>query len=204
MAEQTEKMKVLNVGGNNKSIPLPPYFKDFEHLLLDIDPRGKPDVVADARELDKLEAKQFDAIYCSHNLEHYYRHDVMKVLKGFHHVLKDQGFAEIRVPDIPAVMTTLVDDEKDIDDVLYESAAGPITIRDVVYGYAKEIEESGQDFYAHKTGFSKASLKKAVLECGFSYVVQIPGAPWEILAYAFKDYNTHFLHELLRLKLKNE
>jgi len=93
MAEQSEKMKVLNVGGNNKSIPLPPYFKDFEHLLLDIDPRGKPDVVADARELDKLEAKQFDAIYCSHNLEHYYRHDVMKVLKGFHHVLKDQGFA---------------------------------------------------------------------------------------------------------------
>ncbi|MGY8720237.1 MAG: methyltransferase domain-containing protein, partial [Verrucomicrobiia bacterium] len=134
MAEQSEKMKVLNVGGNNKSIPLPPYFKDFEHLLLDIDPRGKPDVVADARELDKLEAKQFDAIYCSHNLEHYYRHDVMKVLKGFHHVLKDQGFAEIRVPDIHAVMTTLVDEEKDIDDVLYDSPAGPITIRDVVYG----------------------------------------------------------------------
>ncbi|MDA0656180.1 MAG: hypothetical protein O2912_07230 [Proteobacteria bacterium] len=56
--------------------------------------------------------------------------------------------SEIRMPDIPAVMTTLVDDEKDIDDVLYESAAGPITIRDVVYGYAKQI------------GFSNVSLKK--------------------------------------------
>jgi len=39
---------------------------------------------------------------------------------------------EIRVPDIPTVMTILVDDEKDIDDVLYELAAGPITIRDPI------------------------------------------------------------------------
>jgi SAM-dependent methyltransferase len=204
MSATAEKMKVLNVGGNNKAIPLPPYYKGFEHLLLDIDPRGKPDICADARELGALEAEQFDAVYCSHNLEHYYHHDALKVLKGFHHVLKPKGFAEIRVPDIPAVVATMAEDGKDIDDVLYESAVGPITIRDVIYGYGKEIEETGQDFYAHKTGFSKASLKKTITECGFPYVVEIPGQPFEVLAYAFKDYNTHFLHELLKLKLKNE
>lgn len=143
MADQTKKMKVLNVGGNNKAIPLPPYFKDFEHLLLDIDPRGKPDIVSDARELDQLEAGLVDAVYCSHNLEHYYRHDVKKVLKGFHHVLTGKGFAEIRVPDIPAVMKTLVDEEKDLDDVLYDSNAAPITVCDVIYGYGVEIERSG-------------------------------------------------------------
>lgn len=80
MADQAEQMKVLNVGGNSKNIQLPPYYKGFEHLLLDIDSRGKPDIVADARELDKLEHGLVDAVYCSHNLEHYYRHEVPKVL----------------------------------------------------------------------------------------------------------------------------
>jgi ubiquinone/menaquinone biosynthesis C-methylase UbiE len=94
----------LNVGGNNKSIPLPPHYADFEHLLLDIDPKGSPDIVCDARNLTSLEGDQFDAIYCSHNLEHYYRHDVAKVLTGFLHVLKHDGFAQIRVPDINEVM----------------------------------------------------------------------------------------------------
>jgi hypothetical protein len=41
--------KVLNVGGNNKLIALPPQYADFEHLLLDIDPKGEPDILCDAR-----------------------------------------------------------------------------------------------------------------------------------------------------------
>lgn len=57
--------KVLNVGGNNKSIPLPPQYIEFEHLLLDIDPRDEPDFVCDTRKLATLDAGQFDAIYCS-------------------------------------------------------------------------------------------------------------------------------------------
>ncbi len=67
---------VLNVGGNSKAIALPPQYAGFEHLLLDIDPSGSPDIVCDARELATLDAGQSDAVYCSHNLEHYYRHDV--------------------------------------------------------------------------------------------------------------------------------
>ena len=37
--------KVLNVGGNSKAIALPPIFDGYEHLLLDIDPTGKPDLL---------------------------------------------------------------------------------------------------------------------------------------------------------------
>jgi predicted SAM-dependent methyltransferase len=62
----------------------------------------------DARELLTLEAEQFDGIANSHNLEHYYRHDTPKVLKGFRHVLKKTGFAEIIVPDIQAVARSIV------------------------------------------------------------------------------------------------
>ena len=160
--------KVLNVGGNNKSIQLPAHFAGFEHLLLDIDPRGKPDILCDARELATQEADQFDAVYCSHNLEHYYRHDVQKVLAGFLHVIKDGGFAHIRVPDIAEVMRLTVENKLDIDDVLYTSPAGPIMVLDVLYGFSVEIESSGQDFYAHKTGFTEKSLLAALDKAGYS------------------------------------
>jgi len=159
---------VLNVGGNSKTIALPSQYAGFEHVLLDIDPQGAPDIVCDARELIELQPNQFDAVYCSHNLEHYYAHEVPKVLAGFVHVLKPQGFAQIRVPDIPQVMRVAIQKELDVEDVLYHSDAGPIRVLDVLYGHASEIEESGQDFYAHKTGFSARSLYKALLKAGFS------------------------------------
>lgn len=177
--------RVLNVGGNSKEIELPPEYAGFEHLLLDIDPRGKPDIVCDARKLDTLEGGQFDAVYCSHNLEHYYRHDVSRVLAGFLHVLKDGGFAQIRVPDINEVMRLTIEHGLDIDDVLYESEAGPIMVLDVLYGYSVEIERSKQDFFAHKTGFTQKSLLAALHRSGFSKIYSMTGN-LEVSALAFK------------------
>jgi predicted SAM-dependent methyltransferase len=92
--------RVLNVGGNCKAIPLPEHFSGWEHILLDIDRKDDVDIVCDARRLVDLEGNKFDAVYCSHNLEHYYLYDAHKVLAGFHHVLKPNGFAHIRVPDV--------------------------------------------------------------------------------------------------------
>ena len=109
--------KVLNVGGGNKAIPLPSQYQEFEHILFDIDPKGFPDIVGDARNLFVLDGGQFDAVYCSHNLEHYYRHEVPTVLSGFLHVLKNGGFAHIRVPDIYAVMRIMLEKNLDIDDI---------------------------------------------------------------------------------------
>ena len=68
--------RVFNLGENNKTIPLPFQYAGWEHVLLDIDLRGHPDVVCDARPLNTLPAAEYDSIYCSYNLEHYYRHDV--------------------------------------------------------------------------------------------------------------------------------
>jgi ubiquinone/menaquinone biosynthesis C-methylase UbiE len=190
--------KVLNVGGNNKSIPLPPQYTEFEHLLLDIDPRGEPDLVCDARKLATLDAGQFDAIYCSHNLEHYYRHDVRKVLSGFLHVLNETGFAHIRVPDIQEVMRITMERNLDIDDFLYQSSAGPIMVSDVLYGYSVEIERSGQDFFSHKTGFTQKSLEKALQNAGF-HKIYTTTRNLEVVALAFKnvpDSHTRSLFEL--------
>ena len=190
--------KVLNVGGNSKDIALPPQYQDWENMLLDIDPRGKPDVLCDARELDKLPAMAYDAVYCSHNLEHYYRHDVPKVLAGFRHVLKAPGFAHIRVPDMGEVMRQVVQKSMDIDDVLYQSPAGPITVRDVFYGYGPEIERSGNDFFAHKTGFTQKSLLKALQACGFPFVFTMTGN-LEVMALAFKEKPDAYASQLFGL-----
>lgn len=177
--------RVLNVGGNSKAIPLPPVFRGWENVLLDIDPRAAPDVLCDARELTGLAGGEYDAVYCSHNLEHYYRHDVPKVLAGFRHVLKEDGFANVRVPDMAELMRVTVQNGLDIDDVLYESPAGPITVRDVIYGYGPEIERSGNDFFAHKTGFTRKSLQAALQGGGFPFVY-LDARNLEVMAVAFK------------------
>lgn len=159
--------RLLNVGGGSKSIQLPPEYDGFEHVLLDIDPAGKPDIILDGRNLTELPAAQFDAIYCSHNLEHYFRHDVAKVLKGFLHVLKPGGFAQICVPDLIELMRTVIQKNMDLEEQLYVSALGPIAPIDVIYGFGRQIETSGNDFFAHKTGFSAQSLSRAVEKAGF-------------------------------------
>lgn len=181
---QSSTRRMLNVGGNNKTIPLPEAYEGFEHWLLDIDPKGNPDILCDARELTELDPGIVDAVYCSHNLEHYYRHDVPKVLAGFLHVLRAGGVAHIRVPDMGQVMRAVVERRLDIDDVLYQSPSGPIMVLDVIYGWSAQIETSGQDFFAHKTGFTSKSLSQAIVAAGFeSYFFKENYLEIEVLAF---------------------
>lgn len=182
----SQKKRVLNVGGGSEAIALPPQYAGFDVLRLDIDPAVAPDVLCDARELERLEPSQFDAIYCAHNLEHYYRHDVPKVLAGFVHVLKAGGCAHIIVPDIAEVMRVAVERRLDLEDVLYTSPAGPISVRDVIWGWGVEIERSRNDFFAHKTGFTPKSLIQAVERAGFGPYYHTTGN-YEAHVLAFKS-----------------
>ena len=126
---------------------------------------------------------------CSHNLEHYYRHDVPKVLAGFLHVLKDDGFVQIRVPDLGELMKTVVQNGLDVDDFLYQSPSGPISVLDVLYGYGVELEQSGCDFFSHKTGFTEKSLIETLKRSRFAVTFTGCGN-LEIMAYAFKNRPT--------------
>ena len=192
---------VLNIGGNSKSIAIPACFDGWRHDLLDIDPLGAPDVLCDARELWKLPVRSYDAVYCSHNLEHYYQHDVIKVLKGFKMVLKKDGFAYIRVPDMLSVMNAMREKELDIDDVLYQSPSGPIRISDIIYGFQRQIEQSGNDFYAHKTGFTERSLTRILTDNGFPFVfTDVSGCGYEIMAAAFMAPPAEWQTSLLSIR----
>jgi ubiquinone/menaquinone biosynthesis C-methylase UbiE len=179
------KKQLLNVGGNSKSIPIPSIYQNFEHHLLDIDSTGNPDVLCDARELHVLNESSYDVVYCSHNLEHYYKHDVKKVLSGFNHILKPGGAIHIIVPNMMKVFETMINEEMDIDDILYQSTLGPILISDVIYGYGKQIESSNQDFFAHKTGFTEKSLSKAFTDAQFENI-KIGFDGYNLIGLAFK------------------
>jgi len=195
-----DRPRVLNVGGYNKTIAMPPHFAGWKQVLLDIDPQSGADVVCDARDLQSRPAAQFDAVYCSHNLEHYFAHDVPKVLSGFHHVLKPDGFVELKVPDIQALMEHLVRYRMGLDDALYASPFGPVTALDVIYSFGKEIEESGNAFWAHKTGFSPNRLERAVKQAGFSSVfLTLSPEHVEVRALAFKQAPTPAQAALLAL-----
>jgi SAM-dependent methyltransferase len=194
------RRRMLNVGGGSKSNPIPACFEGWDHLLLDIDPRCTPDIVCDARKLSSLGAAQFDAVYCSHNLEHYYRHDAAKVLAGFLHVLRLDGFAFIMVPDLQAVIGSVVTNGMDLDDILFHSTAGPISVLDVVYGFGREIETSGNDYYAHRSGFTPTLLRRTLENAGFARVfVNCPDSSFEVQAIAFKTEPTAVQRELYGL-----
>ncbi len=179
--------RFLNVGGGDKETEIPNIYSGWDHVLLDIDPAVSPDICMDARSLETIEGGQFNAVYCSHNLEHYFAHDVKKVLAGFHHVLKSDGFVEIRVPDMDALFKEIVTKKLDIDDLLYQSDDGPVLVRDVIYGFGPQIEQSGVDFYAHRTGFTRKSIHAATTKAGFPYSVFTRGRHLELAVRAFKQ-----------------
>ena len=196
--------RVLNVGGANKEIPIPSHYHGWDHLLLDIQDGPGVDLVMDSRNLRAAVDTHFDAIYCSHNLEHYFAHDVDLVLDGFLNVLKPDGFAEVAVPDVRAVMNHMVANSMDVDDVLYQCPSGPITVQDVIWGWGRQIESSGVDFYAHKTGFTDSYLHKKLTNAGFQeiWIMSAPSA-FELRAFAFKTQASVQQKKALGLELSN-
>ena len=180
-------MRVLNVGGGANRA-LPKQYTGWEQDVLDIDPDVKPDICCDALKMRTLPAARYDAIFCSHNLEHFHTHEVPTVLDGFKHVLKPAGYAHIAVPDVLALMHAVVDGKRDIEDTWYVSPSGPITYREVLYGHGRMIAQ-GNVYYCHKTGFSEKSLTVRLKQAGFAKVFTASDG-CSLHAFAFKSKPT--------------
>lgn len=160
--------RVLNVGGGQTKAQLDHKYIGMSQFILDIDPRVNPEICCDALDMaTKIKRASFDAVFCAHNLEHYYHHHVPVVLSGMFYVLKSGGFVEIRVPDILAAIDRMKMLDRDLEDALYVAPGGPIATIDVIYGWRQEIARSQQPWYAHKTAFTPKSLHKALATAGF-------------------------------------
>lgn len=178
-------MNLLNVGSGGKNTQIPPWYAGWDVVRLDVDPKVAPDILMDARKVGSLPGR-YDAIYCSHNLEHYSPSDGIKVVKGMLKVLDTNGFADIRVPDVGEVMEQYGQCGWDLDTVLYQSSAGPICVRDMLYGFERQIEcAEHPEFMMHKNAFSGRTLELLLKWCGF-YPVYTTSSGYDLRCVGFK------------------
>jgi len=159
--------RVLHVGcgppGPNQ-VPVRYRGDDWREVRYDIDPGVEPDIVGSIVDMSPVASGSVDAIWSSHNLEHVYAHEVPLVIGEFYRVLRPAGEALITLPDLQAIAEFIVQDK--LEDTAYVSPAGPITPLDVVYGYGKAIKQ-GNEFMAHRTGFTAKTLGAKLRRAGF-------------------------------------
>ena len=189
MATQEASRTVLHVGcGPPNPQKLHPTFRaaGWKEVRLDIDPGVKPDIVADIVDMSPVATASVHAVWSSHNVEHLYAHQVPTALGEFHRVLQPGGFALITLPDLQAVCRYIAEDK--LEDVLYQSPAGPIHPIDVVYGHRPSIGR-GNRFMVHRTGFTASTLGAKLARAGFR-PVRVKRRDFNLWAVGYKPAGT--------------
>ncbi len=164
--------RVLNAGsGPPSNRHLHPIFTTghWDEIRLDIDPQAQAHLTGSIVDMSALVvAQSFDAVWCSHSLEHLYAHEVPRALSEFVRILKPDGFALISSPDLETVAALVA--ARGLDDPAYMSPVGPITPLDMLFGHSASIAR-GLTFMAHNTGFTCTSLGNALAQAGFAMVL---------------------------------
>ena len=143
---------------------------DWQETRVDINRDVNPDILGCMQDLSNVQNNYYDAIYSSHSIEHVYQYEVNGVLKEFYKVLNDDGVAVITCPELKSVCKLILEDK--ILDTAYVSEAGPITPIDILYGHRDSIKK-GNEFMAHKNGFTLKTLTKECHLAGFKSVAGI-------------------------------
>jgi predicted SAM-dependent methyltransferase len=180
----TEPMQLLHVGcGRAGKGRLPPYFSgvQWREIRLDIDPAVQPDIVGSTTDLSAVGDTSMDAVWSSHNLEHLHSFEVPLALAHFRRVLKPSGFVLISVPDLRAIARYIANDQ--LTQPLYHSQAGPISPLDILFGHQMSLAQ-GNQYMAHRTGFTAATLGQCLIDAGFGEVRVHEGKRWDLWAIA--------------------
>ena len=167
---------------------------NWTEIRFDIDETRNPDIIGTIVDLSSIQTTSVDAVYSAYNLDHIYPHEVPIALKEFFRVLKNDGIAIIKCPDIQSVCEAIGKDK--LLDTFYQSPVGPITPIDILFGNRKAIAK-GNEFMAKKGGFTYSVLDGALHQAGF--VIRYGGRiknGRELAVVAFKSMKTE-------LELKN-
>ncbi len=76
------------------------YIPGFVHV--DLNPAPHVDHVADVSDLCFIQSNSSSLVYACHVLEHFGRHEYMRVLKEWHRILMPGGVLRLSVPDFAA------------------------------------------------------------------------------------------------------
>ena len=138
---------------------------DWAEIRLDIDGSVNPDLIGTMTDMSAVPDASVDAIFSSHNIEHLYPHEIPLALAEFLRVLKPDGFTIITCPDLKSVCALVAEDK--LTESAYDSPAGPIAPIDILYGHRPSMA-AGNQYMAHRSGFTKKVLLSTLLTAGFA------------------------------------
>jgi len=177
---------VLHTGcGTYSARKLHPIFhgRGWRETRLDVDSSVRPDIVCSVHDMTSfVPSGAYDAVWSSHHIEHLHAHEVPRAFKEILRVLKADGFALIRCPDLESVAETLLRDGP--DHTAYLSPAGPISALDMLYGHGASIA-GGNTAMRHHTGFTADRLGRLLIDAGFAEVRTKRAAAFDLWAVAF-------------------
>jgi hypothetical protein len=107
-------------------------------------------------------------VWSAHCIEHLYPHEVPMALAEFRRVLRRTGFACIVIPDLQAIAQWIATDR--IHETIYESASGPVTAHDMIWGFGRALA-AGKLSMAHHCGFTPTPFLKYLTEAGFEEIL---------------------------------
>ncbi|MBP9183284.1 MAG: class I SAM-dependent methyltransferase [Fuscovulum sp.] len=167
-ATPVARPRVLHVGcGTAHPDKLPEAFFPrgaWKEVRLDIDPDVAPDIVASITDMAVVPDASVDAVWSAHNLEHLWSHEVPLALAEFLRVLRPGGFALVTMPDLQQIAALVA--EGNLEGIAYQSALGPISALDMLYGFRPALAE-GNAFMGHRTGFTAGTLAGHLQRAGF-------------------------------------
>lgn len=171
-ASQAARRRLLHVGcGFASAHRLHAAFRndeEWQEIRLDIDEKVKPDIVCSTVDMSgSVPSGSVDAVWSSHTVEHLYDHEVAAAFGEFLRVLNPDGFLLLRCPDLEAAAESML--RHGIEHAAYESPAGPITPLDMLFGFRPAVA-AGNQFMAHRTGFTDERMGRMLLEAGFAEV----------------------------------
>ena len=156
---------------------------NWKEIRFDIDKNLNPDIVGTLIDMKSVETASVDAVYSSYNIDHIYPHQVPIALREFYRVLKEDGIVVIQCPDLQSVCEAVL--EGGLLEPVYDTPAGPISPIDILYGHRVQIAE-GNEYMAHKGGFTYSTLEKAFKEAGFKARFG-GGSGYDLYLVAFKQ-----------------
>ena len=163
-----DKLKFLHVGcGPKKQNQTTPVFnsEDWTEVRFDIDETHNPDILGSMTDMSMIDDNSFNAIYSSHNIEHLFLHEAEIAVKEFYRILKPSGYVFLLCPDIVQASKALY--ENGPNSKFYSTSAGiEISPIDVIYGWGLSIK-NGNEYMAHKYGYSQKSLVSLFKDCNF-------------------------------------
>ena len=153
----------------------------WQEVRFDIDPDVEPDIIGTMTDMAAVPTASMDAIFSSHNIEHLYPFEVPLALREFHRVLKPDGFMVLTCPDLQSVAALVA--EGKLLDTAYESAAGPISAMDMIYGFRPDLAR-GKLYMAHRCGFTQDVLTSLLTAFGFGARVRRRAECFDLWAVA--------------------